>query len=494
MVKGTFSRIVKMPAPEVEGLLEDLPGGAVNLLPVTLTYDDVKVWFTVPVLSDPSAGEETVELFVDYVDENSLPIDHRSWTAPIEDSDRFLVLPSAWLRNSSNEGEHKLSYRAMIFNGATEHSDDLVITLDITAPTLATDSHLVFPAQVLPPNQITAAYLADPANQDQVLARVPDYTEKNVGDVITWYWEKSPGGVEEAGTKTLELDDVNKDLWVSFSGDLLRRTPNTVNYFASYRIRDRAGNGGDVLSSVETLQVNIRPPIQRKFPTVKEATTTIATGVLDPFRGIAGVTVVVAPSEIDPGEAVTVDFIGLGGEEGIGSLMGVEPVNPGELEFRIPFPIVAANIPVDGDGRSAQVRYWAGRDTQHSAVYTLKINELAKDKFGKVECPEADIGQPATLSKSKVALSGAHISINKWAYHEDSQLINVWAVEGGVREDFLEGGATPITGNAKFVTPLPKSYVAALSINTTFTLYASVSFDQGNSYSAFQTMALKVVA
>lgn len=111
MVTSMFSRTITLPEPEVSGLLPDVPGGEPNLIPETLTHDDLKVWFTVPAHSDPSTAKETVELFVDYVDETSVPLDKREWTAPIQDSDRFVLLAKMWLRNAGNEGQHRLSYR-----------------------------------------------------------------------------------------------------------------------------------------------------------------------------------------------------------------------------------------------------------------------------------------------------------------------------------------------------------------------------------------------
>jgi hypothetical protein len=308
--------------------------------------------------------------------------------------------------------------------------------------------------------------------------------------MITWYWERSPGGREIAGTKTLALSDIGQPVQVSFAGDLLRK--GNGDFYATYRVRDRAGNES-VLSLDEKLGVNIRPPTPRKFPTVKEASSTPAgTGVLDPFRGVNGITVVVPRDEIDPGEEVTVDFIGLGGEGGIGSLVGVRPTVAGGLEFAIPAAVVAANIPVGGDGRKVEVRYRA--DASLSATFTLSIDELSSTTFGSVECDKAQIGSPATLSKATVAQSGANIQIEQWAYHTNSQLINVWAMAASVRTDFLSAQPTPISGGGKFTTALPKDYVAALTLNSTFTLYASVSFDQGHSYRSFRSMLIKVIA
>ncbi|MFW0758946.1 hypothetical protein ACN1C3_30250 [Pseudomonas sp. H11T01] len=473
--------------PDIIGVLPAVPGGEDNLLRKDAWLVPLRVEFALWSDSAPNPGLfDTVQLFWR---EEAEPVHQKKLEGVIPETELWLQVPVSKL----DEGVHSLYYRVLPWNGSTpRESLPVNVTIDKTAPILATSSQLIFPSATLPPNQITAVYLADPAHEDQVLATLPDYTGKKVGDVITWYWERSPGGRDIADTKTLKLDDLGKAVQVSFKGDLLRRANG--DYYGTYRVRDRAGNE-TVLSSDVKLNVNIRPPTPRKFPTVKQATSTPSgTGVLNPFLGTAGVTVVVASAEVDPDEEVTVDFVGLGGESGIGSVTAVKPITPGGLEFAIPASIVAANIPVGGDGRKVEVRYWAGHDVQHSAVYTLTINELAGESFGTVNCPEAQIGSPATLSKSKVALSGANVEIDRWAYHEGTQRINVWAMASGVRTDFLKDAPTPINASGKFTTPFPKDYVAPLPLNSTFTLYASVSFDQGHSYRSFKSMAMKLIA
>jgi hypothetical protein len=481
-----------LPAPDVIGVLPGIPGGEENLLPKDAWLRPLRVefkWWQDPV-PVPGYYDDVLLIWDDDLDN---PVDKKSYdnsNYPNPPPDLWLEVPASRL----DEGVHTLSYRLLPWNGSTPHTSIRVnVTIDKTAPILATASRLIFPPEVLPPNQITAAYLADPAHQDQVVVTLPDYTPKKVGDVITTYFERSPGGREIADTRTLEPGDINKPVQAFLKGDLLRKSINNEDYYATYRVRDRAGNE-TTLSVDEKLSVNIRPPTPRKFPTIKQATNSQnGTGVLNPFLGISGVTVVVAGSEIDPGEEVTVDFIGLGGEGGIGSATGVKPTTPGGLEFAIAASVVAANIPVGGDGRTSEVRYRAGRDIQPSAKYTLAITELGGQTFGSVGCPEAQIGSPATLSRNKVEQSGATIEMEKWAYHEDTQLINVWALASSVRTDFLEGAPTPLNANRKFTTPLPKDYVAALSLNSTFTLHASVSFDQGQSYRAFKPMSIKLV-
>lgn len=468
--------------------LPDIPGGEPNLLHRTAWSDpsnplrlEFKPWYDSP----PPEGEEIVGVFLD--DDEGNIIATRTWALPMQADDYYIEISADRLP----PGLHTLSFIMTNYAGVAARSFPYTVTIDKTPPVLAGTSELVFPSEVRPPYAITAAYLADPVNQDQVLATLPDYNEKKVGDVITWYWEQSPGGREAADTTTLQQGDIGQPLALPFSGDLLRRSANGVRY-ASYRVRDRAGNES-VLSSDVQLTVNIRPPTPRKFPTVKEATSTPnGTGVLNPFRGAAGLTVVVEAAEIDPGETLTVDFVSLGGAGNAGSVTGLVPNTPGGLEFAIPASVVAANIPVKRDGRKVEVCYWVDQGTQSSATYTLSINGLLADQLGQITCHQAQIGSPATLSKSAVPARGADLEIGAWLYQASGQLMNVWVMAAEMRTDLLE--AVPLIANGKFTTSLPKDYVNQRPLNSTFTVYASVSFDQGHSYHSFSSLPLKVIA
>jgi hypothetical protein len=476
-----------LPAPSTDPVpLADIEGGETNLLSRSAWSDPsnpLKVRFDPWENSQPSKEDpECVRVYL-----GSTEVGVKEWDAPISPDDLFVPISADKL----SSGEHTLTYIVTIWSGTPQGSEPLTITLDKEAPLLNISSELIFPADVLPPNEVTAAYLADPANGDQLLATLPDYDAIKVGDVITWYWELSPVGREVAGTRTLQPDDLGTVLKLPFSGDILRNLGNGIRT-ATYRVRDRAGNESTLSSSVP-LSVNIRPPTPRKFPTVKEASSTPAgTGVLDPFRGASGLTVVVEASEVDPGDTVTVDFIGSGGEGGIGSITGVQPITPGGLEFAIPASIVAPNIPVSGIGNEIEVKYWVAHDTQHSAVYTLTINALEGGRLGRIECPLAQIGSPAALSKSAVPAGGTNLEINQWAYQAPGQLMRVWAIASGVQTDFLNG--VPLDAVGKFTTLLPKAYVEPLALASVFTVYASVSFDQGQSYHVFKEMPMKLIA
>ncbi|SFO78284.1 hypothetical protein SAMN03159304_05044 [Pseudomonas sp. NFACC24-1] len=384
-------------------------------------------------------------------------------------------------------GIHDLWYDVTLFLGNYDPSEHLTVTIDEIPPNLGSDPRLVFDT-----TEVTNQYLDN--NDDKLMGDVPPYAGGAPGDVITWYWSQVAFPVNPADkvdSRTLFRGESGQPLPLEFPGTFIRNS-NNGERFAYYQISDRAGN---VSTSREMrLNVNIRPPTPRRFPTVKEASSTPSgTGTLNPFNGGSGVTVVVEASEVDPHEDVIVDFVGLGGEDGVGSITGVRPITAGGLEFAIPAAVVAANIPVDSsDLRKVETYYWPGTSPQHSAIYTLRINPFAVGALGQVHCRQAQVGSPATLSKSRVPPEGADLEIARWIYQARGQRMNVWAIAEGVRTDFQRG--VPHGFDGTFSMKIAKDYVDRLALDSMFTLYAGVSFDGGESYIEFRSLALKVVA
>ncbi|WLG99818.1 hypothetical protein PSH92_20995 [Pseudomonas beijingensis] len=459
-----------------------------GLLPANLANKPLKV--EIPAwVSIPYDENDRCYLRV-YWNNGSRPVYEKVWTPSEFGSDNkpppadlFFDLEAQHVIH----GVHGLRYEVTLFNKNLDFSEVLTVTIDEIPPDLGSDPRLIFDT-----TQVTSQYLD--ANEDKLMGDVPAYGGGAPGDVISWYWSKVSFPVtpaDKVDSRTLYRGESGQPAPVEFPGRVIRDSGNGQLY-AIYEVSDRAGNVS--ISREKSLDVNIRPPTPRKFPTVKEATNSpTGTGILNPFNGGSGVTVVVQASEVDPGDEVTVDFIGLGGEDGIGSIKGVRPISAGGLEFAIPAAVVAANIRVDAaDRRTVEAYYWVGNAPQHSAIYTLTINPFAADALGQVQCRQAQVGSPATISKQQVPTEGADLEIDKWIYQARGQRMNVWAMAGGVRTDFLRGEPHGVDGT--FSTKIAKDFVDRQALNSTFTLYASVSFDQGQGYIAFKSLALKVVA
>ena len=415
MVDSAVSRNITLPEPEVDGLLADVPGGETNLIPVALTHDDLKVWFTVPPNSDPSLSMETVDLFVDYVDDTSVPIAKRQWTAPIQDSDRFVWLPKAWLGNERNEGRHSLSYRFTGYNGEPDHSADLVFTLDITAPVVPTGSKAVFPPAVLPPYKLTAHYLD--LNDDEVEVSLPDYATPRPGDRITWFWGGTPGNQDEGGGVELDKENYLDPVAFTIAGDLIRERKDGLRY-VWYEVHDRAGNRSRPSDAVE-LDVAATPiPRTLPWPSVEKAAGTGQQQTLDPLQAVAG-GIVQVPDDavIYPQERV---FVQWGEPETLGGRRVNQPIIPGQHRYQIDMPAVAAHI-----GKTLSVSYGVidARGVEHPSIARrLSVQTIPSNRFEAVRCDGLSGGN---LSYQNVEAAGARLTLARWSMITTDQWIMI---------------------------------------------------------------------
>lgn len=476
MVKSSSvrsSRNPEMPPPKIDGLLPDVPGGETNLLPEALTHTDLKVWFTVAENSHPEIAEETVELFVDG---NPNAMVTRRWNQPIENTDRYLEIPQAWLRN--NDGEHLFNYRVTIFNGASADSFDLPLTLDTQQPLLAADSKLIFPPEVLPPNQLTARYLEA---EDKVRVFLPPYITPKVGDVITWYWGRSPSDTTIGRTKTLTVSDHDQPLFIDIEGDWIRAQGDGDRY-VWYTVTDRAGNPPNGQSAVERLIVNAQPvPRVLPPPKVVEASGSgwPANGTLNPVNATNGVKVILNPtSVIYPDEVPQVKW----GNEGTLGYHLADPITSGAWEYEIPKPFMAPHF-----GKVIPVNYLF-RDNKgrlhESATYTLTVSQYPKDRLAAPQCAE---GSP--LSLASVPPEGASITMIAWPFIAAGQRVMIW-VEG--QEDSTGQFINQIvldkhevvatTGIVKGQALVPRAFLAKIRLNTSLVVKAYVSFDNGQTW------------
>lgn len=403
------------PKPEVDGLLPDVPDGEPGLLPVALTGDDLNVWFTIPTYSDPAAGQEKYELFVD---NDTGAIDTRYWDTPIDDSDRYLKLPMNWLRN--NDGTHRIYYKTTIYNGAENYSFDLQITLDTSAPVLATDSKLIFPPEVLPPKKLTARYLEQ--NGDKVEANLPAYTTPRAWDRIEWFWGTGPGDLNSGGT--IELNDQNyaDPVVVEISGQYIRDRGDGPR-FVQYRVKDRAGNASTYSVHVE-LDVEATPiPRTLPWPSIEKAAGSGEQQTLDPMLAMTGAIVEVPQEAVFyPGERVWVQW----GEPGtLGARRIEQPIIPGPRRFQIDMQAVAAQI-----GKTFRVDYGAideYGDEHPSTRRKLQVQTIPSNRFEAVQCDGVSGNR---LSYKSVPAEGARLTLKKWVLATNDQWI--WITMTGV--------------------------------------------------------------
>lgn len=445
------------PLPIVPLMLADVPGGQQNLLPRSALTRPLRVEVPLWPGSDPEKGEETVRLYWDDVE-----IATRSWTAPIPPQDLLFDVPVQYL----DEGRPVLRYEVVLFNGTPGNSAPLTLTIDLTAPDLATpDDRLQFDPQVIA-NGVTVEYLEN--NGDQLQALLPDYTSPMVGDRIHYYWDRQPGADDLADEKVLVLADLGKPLQLVFAGDLIRDRGDGDRYL-HYRITDRAGNQSRA-SVVVTLAVKaVPPPRVLSWPELPKASGSGETVVLD-LNALRGELQALIPDDAGVGSEELVEM--QWGEPG---MTGAETIagSPGTRHFVIPFGRLAAH-----SGKTIPLYYTAtGDESSRRLVRVLAYTPYAPPP--QVLEADADV-----LSLAKV-VGAARITQRAWPLISTDQRAKVRVVGPGAEYPVVD--AHPVTqeeidaellgGDGAWT--VPKAFLEGLALGSSLRVQVSVSLDAG---------------
>lgn len=456
--------------------LSDIPDGETNLLHRSAWSNadkPLRVEFEAWYDSAPPSGFEQVHVFLD--DDESNIIESRTWSLPMADEDFYIEISAHKLP----EGEHAVSYIMVNFNNSPARSHPFTLTVDKTPPILAADSRLIFPFDVSPPNSITADYLALPANNDQVLASLSDYTRKKVGDVITWFWGVSEANVKQVGTVTLDIDHINGSLPpLAFTGDMIRDSGDGQRY-ALYQIEDRAGNIS-VRSSAVELKVNA-DPIPRVFPwpTIQNADSKGQNQILDPLISYNYYVVEVPEAAvINPGDKLWVQW---GDPMTFGAARFDAPLSSNPLHFEIPMRSVAAYM-----GKKLQVYYGVEGVVETSEQTNLLVMKLELENYPTIQC-EGFSG--VTLKYSTIKADGVALTMDRWTLMTTDQIVRVKITgvssagneaetlsvpDYSVKESDLKNGI----GLGRTILA-EKLFFNKLKRGERFTVHVFVSFDQG---------------
>ncbi|WP_434574617.1 hypothetical protein J3P88_07990 [Pseudomonas sp. Z3-6] len=464
------------PAP-----LADVPGGEPNLLHRSAWSDPdnplkvmLKPWYD----DDPPGGpwKEQIDVFLD--DDESDIIGSREWDLPMDPDDYYVPISADRLPS----GRHTLSFIMTNFVGTPDRSYPFTVTVDKSPPILATDSKLIFPAAVLPPNKLTAHYLEQ--NNDEVKANLPRYTDPRPWDRITWYWGSTPGTQDEGDV--IELDDQNfsDPVVVTISADLIQDRGDGWRY-VWYQVEDRAGNVSLRSEPVE-LDVAATPiPRDLPWPSIEGAVGTGELQTLDPWVPVNGVVIVQVPDTavIYPGEKVWVQW----GEPGtLGATRVEQPISSGSRRFRVEMQYLAAHI-----GRVLPVSYGVidAMDQEHpSDRRRLQVRTLPSNRLEAVQCEGLSGGN---LSYNSVAPEGARLTLKKWPLITTDHwvMITMTGVISGQDSVFPAVNERAVTEQETFAgigfgteVRVSKAFLNTLQRNAPLTGKAYVSFDGGETW------------
>lgn len=227
---------LKQPVPDESKVLEDIPGGETNLLPISVLDEDLQITFELWPNSNPSPGSpEKLQLYW-----NSAVVKERTYDTPINDWDLVIFLPSGRLIN----GVHTLHYDVSSPTTGLSTSDPTTLTVDQIPPVFASNNAMQLPED-LPALDgvptITKAYLdGHPAG---VPVGIPGWPTPKPGDQVLGFieWEEDTEGQYPFQTLTLTQDTIGAPAVLTLTADVLETNNNSTRYL-SYRLKDRAGN------------------------------------------------------------------------------------------------------------------------------------------------------------------------------------------------------------------------------------------------------------
>ncbi|MGY2339987.1 hypothetical protein ACW9HW_12175 [Pseudomonas sp. SDO5532_S415] len=477
-----------LPKPRVLGIVPPVEGGEENLLPKDGWHNPLRAefdWWDDP---SPSPVFADIVRFIWNGDEAN-PVAEKRYDGsnfPNPPSDLWLEVPVSRL----DEGIHTLYYLFKHWNVSTwRPSAPVTITIDKTAPVLATSSKLIFPSAVLPPNKLDARYLE--LNGDQVKANLPAYTTPKPWDRITWFYGPTPGTTNQGGV--IELNDCNyaDPVVLTIEGQFLRDRGKGFRY-VRYQVQDRAGN---VRISPDFVELDVDAvPIPRTLPPskVKEANGGATSGVLKPTDAVNnGVTATIPPlATIYDGERV---FVQWALEGTVGAFRTDTPVTPGSREYKIPETKIAQHL-----GKSLPVRYEVfepGVELPHkSQPYTLRVEELVG--LPTVQCDKVSGGK---LSLASLITGFADFTLEKWSFMGTDQFITV-TVEGidasneKLMIPVLTESPVPQVAQKIPVGQISKVNLQRFKLNTGIDVKVKVSFDNKQTWKSFPILQPTLIA
>ncbi|MBO1541911.1 hypothetical protein [Pseudomonas sp. OA65] len=476
-----------LPKPIVSVLLPDSADwDETGLLPANLANRPLRV--QIPPWEDSAVDGHTSYLRVYW--NNGSPVHERAWTASEwgvgnrpPPADLLFDLDARHVQH----GVHELKYEVTMFSANLPVTEPLTVTIDEIPPLLGNDSSLIIDT-----GRVTEQYLFD--NDDKVRAEVPAYLRDAPGDIITWYWNKNPLNVvpaDEVASRTLYRYENGQPLPLDFAGDMIRARGDG-DFFAFYRLQDRAGNFSPY-SAPYPLKVDVTP-VPRVLPpvSVKQATNGPSGGVLDPLKATYGVTVTIPPQAIiHDGEGVFVQWA----EPGTVGAHRTDTPNPaGSRDYKIPSDKIAQHL-----GKTISVQYEVFEpgvvEPHKSNNYSLRVDELSG--LPTIQCDKVSGGG---LSLGSIDDGDyAKFTLERWTFMAVDQFltVEVRGVDSGNQQvivPVLTEYPVPEVAQRISAGQISKTDLQRFKIGSPLEVRVSMSFDAKQTWKDFPRLTPILVA
>ncbi|MFV3292590.1 hypothetical protein ACNFBR_28175 [Pseudomonas sp. NY11955] len=469
--------------PSAPAALDDITDGAPGLLPVADLSRPLRIEVPQWPISSPSPDRpETLSLYWDgeFVDE-------KTWYAAIDPNELFIDVP---VDSLLKEGEFKVTYRVLGYNGVETGSKPLTLTIDRTAPVLGGDrGRLEFPELGSLP--LTDEFLKK--HGEVLRGQVPDYQVFMPGDTIVYYWDDQPLDNTQVGELTLTSANAGTPVIIEYDGQMIRARGDGVRY-GQYLVRDRAGNESQV-AVPKAVIVDAKPvPRVLPWPEVPLATgnqelvTLMLIDIHEPLE-----IRIPEPAVIYPGEPFTVEWaLGMFGEQ---LLPGVEGVRSYRVAERNVVALSGKTVPLRYAVDGSDGQWWS--DVRRVAIAPLPRSSMPIPQLSGTTGTTFSLKQqtrdPAiTLAPWKL------ISVDQWVRIEIRGVSSEGASNlpvmhnHAVTESELESG---IGATGDLTVPL--TFLGSLLLGQNFTVEVKVSFDAGRTWPAlpnFEPLEITLLA
>ncbi|MNF58137.1 hypothetical protein D3C84_396850 [compost metagenome] len=372
-------------------------------------------------------------------------------------------------------GYAEISYSIEYAGGAGKPSVSDVQRIDIVKPGSAP----------LPPITFED-YTGDPINPGKypnglMLQVKPVYTDIQEGDWVLVYWT----GSERAKSviKALRVDRSTLDSGLI---ELLIEPQWLVaNSNGRVQVTYQFARGG-VARTAESLPLDIKKSLHLPPPIVENATLDSLGGWLP--AQTSGVYVKVPDNAETGGGKVEMHWYG---HENGGRHIALTPDT--DQRFFIPASAIAANMSTLEQKRFP-VFYRVVTDGVDSIRFHLLVKPLPSSRYPTTKCVQVKDNK---LSLFGVPLGGADLEISTppydaWPFMAVGQLLTMEVTgvnQAGENVRVFAREALPVTSaefaDKKVVAKLSRNFLITLKLNETFTIKARVSFDGGETYTAF---------
>ncbi|MBX8489928.1 hypothetical protein K5D68_06445 [Pseudomonas cichorii] len=259
---NTASNANLLPAPDVPAIID--PKDPSGLVPTGTQLEDLEVLVPLWPVSALPGESDVLTLFWGVSD---VPVATHTFPGPV-DASLFpfsLTIPSNLLQS---DGSYQIHYRVAGENGSPILSMPRTVTIDTHPPSYNQQLlALLLPAE-LNGGFIDEAYLDSHGNQVELRLPSPVYLDAEEGDVIELYWSpNNPPTSEMSSSKQLTQSEIDADdIRMLLPGDVIRDSDRDGIYYATYKVRDRAGNETQTFSREASTTVVLKPLPGGGFP------------------------------------------------------------------------------------------------------------------------------------------------------------------------------------------------------------------------------------